>query len=73
LFSWTVPAGANPINIEYELTVVELLSGQNPNQALNAATDPVFFRKTISVSSYLYSQIDPQLTVNKKYAWRIAV
>ena len=71
LFSWTVPAGANPINIEYELTMVELLSGQNPNQALNAATEPVFFRKTVPVSSYLYSQVDPQLTVGKKYAWRI--
>ena len=61
LFSWTVPAGVNPINIEYELTVVELLPNQNPTQALNAATEPVFFRKTVPVTSYLYSQIDPQL------------
>ena len=71
LFSWTVPAGVNPINIEYELTVVELLPNQNPTQALNAATEPVFFRKTVPVTSYLYSQVNPQLTKDKKYAWRV--
>lgn len=71
LFTWTVPAGANPINIEYELTMVELLQGQNPNQALDAATEPVFFRKTVSVSTYMYTQIDPNLQVGRKYAWRV--
>lgn len=71
LFSWTVPAGVNPIDIEYELTVVKLLPGQNPTQALAAATDPVFFRKTIPVSSYMYSQVDPALTAGSKYAWRV--
>ncbi len=71
LFTWTVPAGANPINIEYELTMVELLKGQNANQALDAATEPIFFRKTVAVSTYMYSQIDPKLQIGKKYAWRV--
>ena len=71
LFTWTVPAGVNPIDIEYELTMVELLQGQNSNQALDAATEPIFFRKTVSVSTYMYTQIDPNLQIGRKYAWRV--
>lgn len=72
VFSWSVPAGANPINIEYELSLVEVFPANlNPNQALDAATDPIFFRKTVGINSYVYGPADPKLEAEKTYAWRV--
>ncbi|MBO6515746.1 MAG: hypothetical protein JJ975_04265 [Bacteroidia bacterium] len=72
IFNWTIPAGVLPSNVEYELTMVEVNPpGLNPNQAIESATDPVFFRKKVSINSYIYKLSDPKLEEGKVYAWRV--
>lgn len=72
MFSWTIPAGANPTKVQYELTIAEMFPQQiDPNQALDVATEPIFFRKIVQINNYVYGQIDPKLEPGKKYAWRV--
>jgi hypothetical protein len=72
LFSWTVPAGANPANTEYVLTIVEMYPQDiDPNQAIQVANDPVFFQKVVQQNVYLYNQADPFLEKGRKYAFRV--
>jgi TANFOR domain-containing protein len=72
IFNWTIPAGVLPSNVEYELTVVEVNPPNlNANQALESATDPVFFRKKVSINTYIYKLSDPKLEEGKFYAWRV--
>lgn len=72
IFNWTIPAGVSPANVEYELTIVEVNPpGLNPNQALESATDPPFFRKKVAINTYVYTLSDPKLEEGKVYAWRV--
>lgn len=72
VFSWTVPAGVQPAQIEYELTVVEAVPQHaNANQAILSATNPVFFRTVTQVPTYLFSMADPKLELGRRYAWRV--
>ena len=72
IFNWTIPAGVVPNNIEYELTIVEVNPPNlNPNQALESATNPPFFRKKVSINNYIYKLSDPKLEEGKFYAWRV--
>ncbi len=72
IFNWTIPAGVLPNEIEYELTMVEVYPvNKNPNQAIESATDPVFFRKKVSFNTYVYNLADPKLLPGKTYAWRV--
>ncbi|MCB9244816.1 MAG: hypothetical protein H6606_00170 [Flavobacteriales bacterium] len=72
LFNWTVPAGVMPSDVEYEITLVEVYPANlNPNQALESATDPPFFRKTVPFNTYIYQLADPPLETGKTYAWRV--
>lgn len=74
MFSWTVPAGIIPSNVKYELTVVEVYpENLNANQAVQSATEPVFFRKIVNQNLYVYQLSDPKLEVGKTYAWRVRV
>lgn len=73
-FTWTAPAGTLPNKVQYVLKVVEMIPQNiNPNQAMQAATDPPFFQKTIATNSYLFGANDPQLQEGKKYAVRVTV
>lgn len=72
IFSWTVPVGVQPGQIEYELTVVEALpQNVNANQAILSATNPPFFRTTTQAPVYIYGIADPILEQGKRYAWRV--
>lgn len=72
LFTWTIPAGTIPGKVQYTLTVVEMNPQNiNPNQAVIAATDPPFFRKTITTNSYMFTANDPKLEQGKSYAYRV--
>ncbi len=73
LFSWTIPPGAPPGDLEYVLTIVEILPENTPpTQAMNAAPNPPFFEKVVTATTtYLYGQADPQLEEGMSYAFRV--
>lgn len=72
IFNWTIPAGVMPLDVEYEITIVEVNPPHlNPNQALESATDPPFFRKKVQINNYIYTLSDPKLEEGKTYAWRV--
>ena len=74
LFSWTIPAGANPANTEYVLTIAEMYPQDiDPNQAIQVANEPVLFQKVVRQNVYLYNQADPVLERGRKYAFRVTV
>lgn len=72
LFSWTVPAGTRPDQVEYVLKIIELYpKGTDPNQMMQSANVPPFFEKVIQSNSYLYSLADPKLQKGMTYAFRV--
>jgi len=72
IFVWNIPAGVKPNEVEYELQMAEMYPlNVAPQQALDAATDPSFFKKTIKTNTYIYGLSDPKLEFGKKYAFRI--
>jgi len=72
LFSWVSPPGATFSTTEYTVKMVELLSGQDPNQAFLSATDPAFFERIVGgQTSLLYGPTDPPLESGKTYAWQV--
>ena len=72
VFNWSMPAGVNPLEVAYELTIAEMFPQQlNPNQAMDVATEPIFFRKTVNTNTYVFTIADPKLEEGKKYAWRV--
>jgi TANFOR domain-containing protein len=70
LFTWTLPASAPPTT-EYTLRMVEVIPGMNPNNALQAATTPIFFERTVKFNTLLYGPADPPLVAGRKYAFMI--
>ena len=75
LFSWTLPPGAPPADLEYVLTLVEILPENTPpTQAMNAAPNPPFFEKVVAATTtYQYGPGDPQLEEGMSYAFRVTV
>ncbi|MEN1784428.1 MAG: hypothetical protein AAGF77_04735 [Bacteroidota bacterium] len=71
LFSWTVPAGANPQQVEYELVIQEVFNGMDPNQLFLSLPPIPFFQKRINTNTYLYSLADPPLEKGRQYAFRV--
>ncbi len=72
LFTWSIPPGAPPANIEYVLKIVEVIPNNIPAaQAMAAAPDPPFFEKVVATTSYLYGAIDPALEEGTTYAVRV--
>jgi hypothetical protein len=73
LFSW-VPMAGTPQRVQYRLRIVEIIGNRSANDALQSATTPPIFDKTISGNSY---QVNPlQLaTPNRpgpiKFAWSV--
>jgi hypothetical protein len=67
-FSWSMPVGA-PSKTEYKVKFVELMNGQVPIEAMER--NPVFFEKSVSVTTYLYSTIDPILTPGQTYVFAV--
>jgi TANFOR domain-containing protein len=70
LFTWTLPASAPPTT-EYTLRMVEVVPGMNPNNALQSATVPVFFERTVQVNTLLYGPADPPLVAGRTYAYMV--
>lgn len=72
VISWTTPAGAPPAT-QYTISMVEILDGRNPNDAILSATNPLFFQQTVSTTNLLlYGPAMPALTPGRRYALMIA-
>ncbi len=67
LFTWTRPASA-PVSTEFTVRMVEVVGTMNPNQAMQSATVPAFFEKTVTSNTLLYGPADPPLVPGRKYA-----
>jgi TANFOR domain-containing protein len=72
LFSWSVPAGAPPAQVDYILRVVEIFpQNADPNLAMLTATTPRLFERQVDLNNYLYGPADPPLEVGKRYAYQV--
>lgn len=72
LFTWTSPAGAPPQQVEYRLTIVEMVSpADDPNQTLLAGGNPPLFETVVPVTSFLYGPAAPKLEKGRAYAFRV--
>lgn len=72
LFTWSIPAGVRPDQVEYILKIAEMYPQNiDPNQAMQAANIPPLFEKVIRTNSYVYTLADPKLETGKKYAFRV--
>lgn len=71
VFSWTIPAGAEP-GTQYKLRIVEMLdSKKNINDAYNSATVPTFFETIVPANVFVYGPGQPKLVPGRKYAWAV--
>lgn len=70
VFQW-IPVNV-PIDfgVTYSLKIVELISGQNPYQAINANV-PHLFEEGITTSSFTYPIYGLPLAAGKTYAWQV--
>ncbi|HEY4334429.1 MAG TPA: hypothetical protein VGM89_00990, partial [Puia sp.] len=68
LVSWTTPAGAPPAT-QYTISMVEIMDGRSPNDAILSATTPLFFNQTVNGANlFLYGPASPALTPGRRYA-----
>lgn len=71
LFTWNIPAGAEP-GTQYLFRVIEMLDpSKNPNDAVNARTSPVFFEVRTNSPFVLYGPGEPALVNGRRYAWYV--
>ena len=69
LFSWTIPAGAEP-GTTYHLRIVEILDPKkNPNDAYRNSR--AFYETDLTVNTLLYGPSQPPLVKGRKYAWAV--
>jgi len=72
VFAWTPAPGTPPATTTYELEIVEMVDPQaSPDEALETATTPPFFRQEVQGTSFFYGPGQPLLEANKSYAWRV--
>jgi hypothetical protein len=77
IFSWSPPLGnVAGANIRYDLYIVKLAAGQDPQvameQAIPSGAGAFFIKKDISTNSYSYNQpINPPMQVGFTYVWAI--
>lgn len=66
--TWLSSPGAVP-STQYNVKMVEIIADRDPNDAMQSATTPPFFEKTVmGINSVLYGPADPQLTPGRRYA-----
>jgi hypothetical protein len=73
-FQWTRPVGGPP-ETQYEFVMVEIPDKRSPEEALHSATEPLFFRRLLSLpinpTTLIYTANDPPLQDGQRYAWRV--
>ncbi len=66
--TWLSSPGSVP-STQYKVKIVEIIANRDPNDAMQSATTPPFFERTImGGNSLLYGPTEPQLTPGRKYA-----
>lgn len=65
--TWSTSPGSSPLT-EYKVKMVELVEGQDPNDALRSEYLPVFYEETVTTNSVLYGPAHPPLTPGRSYA-----
>ncbi len=69
LINWSIPPGVKGA-IQYDLRMVEIRDSlKDVNDAVQSATDPAFFEKTILNNVLLYGPGEPTLTPGNRYAF----
>jgi TANFOR domain-containing protein len=72
VFNWTVPAGVNPNDVQYQLRIAEVFpQNADANQAMLAATTPRLLERTVRSNNFLYGPAEPPLELGKRYAWQV--
>jgi TANFOR domain-containing protein len=68
VITWSTPAGSPP-STQYTVEIVENFDNRNPNDAINSAVNPVFFKQTVTATNLLlYGPAMPALTPGRRYA-----
>ena len=70
LFQWHSNADLS-IQTIYELSLVEVPPGMNPNDAMNGASTKILDAEPVMGTSFLYGPDQLPLEITKKYAWRV--
>lgn len=72
LFQWHT--NADPIiQAQYELSLVEVPPGMNPNDAMNGTATKILDSESVMGTSFLYGPEQLPLEVGKRYAYRVKV
>jgi hypothetical protein len=69
VFSWTRPGNYTGA-VKYRLTIVEVMSGQTPEEALRS-NRPFFQQSNIPATQFRYPLATRRLDWNKPFAWRV--
>jgi len=70
IISWSFPIGAIPGNVEYTIKMVEMYSAnRDPYDAMETASEPLFFSASTNINSYLIGPSDPELISGRYYAF----
>ncbi len=72
LFQWQVNADFT-IQTLYELSIVEVPPGMNPNDAMNGTATKILDSEPVMGTNFLYGPDQLPLEIGKKYAYRIKV
>ena len=71
-FSWIPPSPPPGSIVNYDLTIVEVASGHNANDAFQSRTTPAFFEHTfINQTSFTWTGTEPNLQIGHTYAWAV--
>lgn len=68
-FSWTPVFAIPGFQFEYELLIVELFEGQNPQQALEA--NPAYIQETLLQPMFIHTPQFLPLEFGKSFAWQV--
>ncbi len=71
IFNWSIPAGVKG-SIQYDFKIVEIQDSlRNPNDAMQSATNPAFFERTVNANVILFGPGEPPLTPGYRYAFMV--
>lgn len=69
--TWTIPPGAPP-GTQYTITMVEIIpNDRRPEEAIQTATSPVFFERTVTTPMVILGPSEPSLEEGRRYALRV--
>ncbi|WP_124245494.1 hypothetical protein [Cyclonatronum proteinivorum] len=69
VFTWTPVVAIGNLTVEYVFRIVELLEGQNPEDAM--VSNPIYHEQILSQTSLPYTPNLPPLEQGRQYAWQI--